>query len=98
MKRENMIRVWPIASGFYNSCSGIDLRTGRHYSDKNVARQTQQREDREVASDMRARQLGLTGRLDRVKELRILTEEFHTNDRRAKSFGSRPAVLLWLVT
>lgn len=68
------------ASDFCSSANSLDLRTGRHYSDADMARQAQRREDREVATDMRAERLRLTDRLDRVRELRTLTAEFRGNE------------------
>lgn len=67
--------------GLCASANGTDYRTGTGYSDSNMARQRQRREDREIRTDMRAVELGLTARRDRVRELTILTRESCENHR-----------------
>lgn len=66
---------FPLSSDFYCEANGTDLRTGTAYTDASAARRVQTREDRELRTDMRALQLGLTGRAERVERLRDLFAE-----------------------
>lgn len=77
-----IIKHFARASDFYSSANGLDLRTGQAYSNADDARRHQRRDDRELAADMRADLLGLTGRRERVRWLRDLWAEFHTNERK----------------